>query len=1701
MEFVGRAVTREIEGRGVLSGLVKSYESSSGLFEVVYEDGDSEELDLAEVSLLVGGEVQLVEVDEDGVKSSQQDRKLNKRRRLEGCGEAPGDSGNAGQNIVIDGTLGNDGGVGRDLNENCDILNDGKEGSLKMGHGVGGNLELNGDLNGNDSSASEFEKTLPEKEGLEDSVSVSGDLKDGFDLNAAFNLNLNDDSNLYFNPEENLKKLDHIDLNLDVNGDFDENLNSGDFHRSSLGTQRKGCNFDLNLEVVEDVKEAEGEGDRQVTSLEIVGDGQTKEGDEVVEEKFVEEDIGLNGNLTKVHLDMNEDINVASVKDVCTGSAELVTNECSGSMQDRKAVASAVVLDTNSAGDCGLTEVQVRDGYSEAGIQMINEHLDNSGSPLSKMGGRRKRKKLSDNIKSPSETVLRRSARRGSAQNHISITLCTVTDTPSSPAVSAITEEKPGTSVGKVSEKPCVPLPPKLQLPPSSQNIDLSDIPILDLFSVYAFLRSFSTLLFLSPFEVEDFVAALKCKCPSSLFDNVHVSILQTLRKHLEYLSNEGSESASDCLRSLNWEFLDLITWPVFMVEYFVIHGSGLKPSFDLSSLQLFKADYYQQPASIKVEMLRCLCDDLIEVETIRSELNRRSLAAEPDMVCERNFNFEGSKKRRVALGISSGSCLDDKVIDDAVDWNYDECCLCKMDGNLICCDGCPAAYHSRCVGVANDHLPEGDWYCPECVIDRHSPWMKPRKSLRGAELLGIDPHGRLYFNSAGYLLVSDSYDTESSFSYYHRDDLNVVIKVLKSSDFYYGDILVAICKHWGNVSLDGSSKSIECLYSMSSYMFTKSQNHDLSNPLAPLTSPETHLVKNESGKERKMEENTNIGDSSHSDISKSFNILDAMTLTGSSLVTSEGSAETQSDIQGKHIAFGDCPLTSTLDVKQEVNTETAGPVKTRNSVTTRKCTTSQSQCGSGYVNYYTFGQIASSVAEDLVGKSSEKMKEGTVMLEEEIISRQMRAILKRFSKFCWSNMKNFNVDLQKEKCGWCFPCRTAADDRECLFFTNTGHVRESPNGSMLSLQSMKNRDSHLIDVVYQILSIENRLHGLLLGPWLNPDHTKLWPKSALKAADITSVKHMLLTLESNLGRLALSTEWLKYVDSDVSVGSASHIVTSSARGSSKLMIARKRHKFSDIEPGPTLNTASGLGIFWWRGGRLSRKIFNWKVLPHSLVSKAARQGGCTKIQGILYPENSEYAKRSKYVVWQGAVETSTSAEQLAFQVRELDSNIKWDDIENTHSLPALDKESRKSIRLFKKVIIRRKCIQGGLVKYLLDFGGKRRAIPDVVKKHGSVIEESSSERKKYWLDESYVPLHLLKNFEEKRVARKANDLKSGKVVESGRVRKRPPEKRGFAYLFAKAERSEYYQCGHCSKDVLIREAVSCQYCKGFFHKRHVRKSAGAIIAKCTYTCHRCQNGICVSIDTKKGKTDKRGAKVKSQKSKSVQKDGRSSRLKGSKKKSIGGLQVQSKGKTKATPAVPLRRSARRAKCVLLQNKKNRGRRKGKQTKSKAKLKKAVHEKPKKVIPYRKKRTYVSHSYWLNGLQLTRNLDDERVLLFRDKIFISPTEQSHILPDPPKCQLCDEAGHTSTLSYIACQICGEWFHGDGFGLQTENIDKVIGFRCHTCRESAPPVCPQLIIARTDTSQLSEVQNSVAVECTEEVSNAAPPVSELQVACN
>jgi hypothetical protein len=41
---------------------------------------------------------------------------------------------------------------------------------------------------------------------------------------------------------------------------------------------------------------------------------------------------------------------------------------------------------------------------------------------------------------------------------------------------------------------------------------------------------------------------------------------------------------------------------------------------------------------------------------------------------------------------------------------------------SLVCYDGCPWAYHSRCFGLNKAFLPQGQWFCPDCVIDKLGP-------------------------------------------------------------------------------------------------------------------------------------------------------------------------------------------------------------------------------------------------------------------------------------------------------------------------------------------------------------------------------------------------------------------------------------------------------------------------------------------------------------------------------------------------------------------------------------------------------------------------------------------------------------------------------------------------------------------------------------------------------------------------------------------------------------------------------------------------------------------------------------------------------------------------------------------------------------------------------------------------------------------
>ncbi|NWH61962.1 AIRE regulator, partial [Geococcyx californianus] len=53
---------------------------------------------------------------------------------------------------------------------------------------------------------------------------------------------------------------------------------------------------------------------------------------------------------------------------------------------------------------------------------------------------------------------------------------------------------------------------------------------------------------------------------------------------------------------------------------------------------------------------------------------------------------------------------------------NEDECAVCGDGGELICCDGCPRAFHLTCLVPPLPHVPSGMWRCVSCVASAAEP-------------------------------------------------------------------------------------------------------------------------------------------------------------------------------------------------------------------------------------------------------------------------------------------------------------------------------------------------------------------------------------------------------------------------------------------------------------------------------------------------------------------------------------------------------------------------------------------------------------------------------------------------------------------------------------------------------------------------------------------------------------------------------------------------------------------------------------------------------------------------------------------------------------------------------------------------------------------------------------------------------------------
>lgn len=326
-------------------------------------------------------------------------------------------------------------------------------------------------------------------------------IDNGLDLNVPFDVD-----SMELDGEKSINRAHIIDLNVNVSDDM-----SGETKviGESLDNPRKELGFDLNFGVESEKKEDDGM--------------QGKEFDSSCD-------------------DVNGEDKVVSVMPVdSAGNFSETVNE----------VGALGVLETNYVDGSGNLQDL---GMDPSNVSSVSVDACAKNGESTPKGNSRKRRRKTESADRPTPTVLRRSARKGTpataVQVNVSTAVCldAVKHEPQSPQGRVVVEEKEVVLDCKESEA-CNNFPTKPKLPPSSDSLNFDDIPICDVFSVYSFLRTFSTLLFLSPFELGDFVLALRCNTPTLLFDYIHLSLLQILRKHLESLSEESSESASICLR------------------------------------------------------------------------------------------------------------------------------------------------------------------------------------------------------------------------------------------------------------------------------------------------------------------------------------------------------------------------------------------------------------------------------------------------------------------------------------------------------------------------------------------------------------------------------------------------------------------------------------------------------------------------------------------------------------------------------------------------------------------------------------------------------------------------------------------------------------------------------------------------------------------------------------------------------------------------------------------------------------------------------------------------------------------------------------------------------------------------------------------------------------------------------------------------
>lgn len=164
---------------------------------------------------------------------------------------------------------------------------------------------------------------------------------------------------------------------------------------------------------------------------------------------------------------------------------------------------------------------------------------------------------------------------------------------------------------------------PKLVLPPSSDDLLIPRQYILQTCAVYEVLRHFRTQIFISPFTLEDFSAALLAPEQSKLLSEVHYQMLRLLLREDEKQQVQfGPQDHKDSINSVLY-MCDIVTWPETLRIFLSTLAGGRDKGIQEAVTVLENHEYPFVPFEERLKVLQVMTDLILVTPLVRNEFQR----------------------------------------------------------------------------------------------------------------------------------------------------------------------------------------------------------------------------------------------------------------------------------------------------------------------------------------------------------------------------------------------------------------------------------------------------------------------------------------------------------------------------------------------------------------------------------------------------------------------------------------------------------------------------------------------------------------------------------------------------------------------------------------------------------------------------------------------------------------------------------------------------------------------------------------------------------------------------------------------------------------------------------------------------------------------------------------------------------------------